>query len=70
MGVPAFLPYLEGLRRDEYTAAAGRIALRVAATSRTARCPAYQSTYARIHGRYVRTVATVSWGGVPVTLRV
>jgi len=68
--LPTFLPYREGLRLDDYTATAERITLRVAATSGTARCPACQSVSARSHSRYVRTVADVSWGGVPVTLRV
>jgi len=67
---PAFLPHLEGLRLDEYTATAGRIALRVAAVTATAPCPACQHPSRRIHSRYVRMVADVAWGGVPVTLRV
>jgi len=67
---PAFLPHLEGLRLDEYTATAGRIALRVATTTATAPCPACQHPSRRIHSRSVRTVADVAWGGVPVTLRV
>ncbi len=70
MELPTFLPYLEGLRLDDYTATAERITLRVAASSGPARCPGCQSVSARIHSRYVRTVADVSWGGVPVTLRV
>jgi len=68
--VPAFLPHLEGFRIDEYTATAERITLRVAATAATAPCPACQLPAQRIHSRYARTVADVSWGGVPVTLRV
>jgi len=68
--LPAFLPYLAGLRLDDDTAMAERITLRVAATSGTARCPACQSVSARIHSRYVRTVAAGSWGGVPMPPRV
>jgi len=68
--VPAFLPHLEGLRIDEYAATAERITLRVAATTAAAPCPACQLPAQRIHSRYARTVADVSWGGVPVTLRV
>ncbi len=70
MALPTFLPYLAGLRLDDYTATAERMTLRVAASSGTACCPGCQSVSARIHSRYVRTVAAVSWGGVPVTLRV
>ncbi len=70
MDIPAFLPHLEGLRIDEYAATAERIMLRVAATAATAPCPACQLPAQRIHSRYARTVADVSWGGVPVTLRV
>ena len=70
MDLPAFLPYLDGLRLDEYTATAERITLRVAATTSTTRCPACQRPSGRIHSRYVRAVADVSWGGVSVTLRV
>jgi len=68
--VPAFLPHLEGFRIDEYTATAERITLRVAATPATAPCPACQLPAQRIHSRYLRAVADVAWGGVPVTLRV
>jgi transposase len=42
----------------------------VAATTSTARCPACQLPSRRIHSRYLRAVADVSWGGVPVTLQV
>ncbi len=70
MDVPAFLPHLEGFRIDEYTATAERIMLRVAATTSTAPCPACQLPAERIHSRYARTVADVSWGSVPVALRV
>ena len=65
-----FLPHLEGFRLDEYTTTAERIMLRVAATTATARCPACQLPSRRVHSRYVRAVADVAWGGVPVTLRV
>jgi len=57
---PAFLPHLEGLRLDEYTATAGRIALRVATTTATAPCPACQHPSRRIHSRYVHMVADVA----------
>ncbi len=70
MDVPAFLPHLEGFRIDEYTATAERIMLRVAAATATAPCPACQRPARRLHSRYMRTVADVAWGGVPVTLRV
>ena len=70
MDLPAFLPYPNGLRLDEYTATAERITLRVAATSPTARCPACRLASGRTHSRYRRTVADVPWGGVPVPLRV
>jgi transposase len=66
----AFLPHLDGFRLDAYTATAERITLQVAATTATARCPACQLPSRRIHSRYLRAVADVSWGGVPVTLRV
>jgi transposase len=66
----AFLPHLDGFRLDAYTATAERITLQVAATTATARCPACQPPSRRIHSRYLRAVADVSWGGVPVTLRV
>ena len=63
MELPAFLPDLAGLRLDDDTATAERMTLWVAATSRTARCPACQSGSARIHSCYVRMVVDVSWGG-------
>jgi transposase len=66
----AFLPHLDGFRLDAYTATAERITLRIAATTSTARCPACQLPSRRIHSRYLRAVADVSWGGVPVTLQV
>ena len=70
MDLPTFLPYMNDLRLDEYTATTERITLRVAATSPTARCPTCRLACGRKHSRYVRTVADVSWGGVPVTLLV
>ncbi len=70
MDVPAFLPHLEGFRIDEYTATAERITLRIAATAAAAPCPACRLPAQRIHSRYLRAVADVAWGGVPVTLRV
>ncbi|MDQ3316881.1 MAG: ISL3 family transposase [Actinomycetota bacterium] len=60
----------DGLRVSRMDARDGSLALLVEPASTTARCPLCNSTSARVHSRYPRTLADLPWRGIAVSFRV
>lgn len=62
------LPKTPGLKLEDFVIDAGMVSLSVASTRPAASCPACGQQSARLHSRYLRTLADLPWGGRAVRL--
>lgn len=62
------LPKAPGLKLEDLVIDAGMVSLCVASTRPSASCPVCGQASARLHSRYLRTLADLPWGGRAVRL--
>lgn len=63
-------PHLKGFRLTDLTIIGGIITLHLRATARSALCPLCHRRSRRVRSAYIRTLADLPWGGLPVCLQV
>jgi transposase len=70
MRLTTLFPHLKGLRLTDLIVVDGTIVLDLCATARMAACPLCHCRSRRVRSTYVRTLADLPWGGIPVRLQV